>query len=198
MPAKTRGPYSGTAERRAAIIDAALKVFGANGYRGGSMRDIAGLLGVSHGTLLHHFGSKSGLLTAVLARRDEIALSVWIPESTDPAAELRGLFSLVDFNQRNPGLVELQCVLSAEATNSEHPAHAYFRDRYVAVVERVERDIRSLAESGHLLRPVDPHQEAQRLVALMDGLQVQWLFDRDGVKMVEQVRTHVAAFTDLV
>lgn len=197
MSTKTRGPYAGTAQRRHAIVEAALTVFGASGYRGGSMREIAQLLGVSHGTLLHHFGSKSGLLTAVLARRDELALSVWAPESTDAANELRGLFALIEFNQDNPGLVELHCILSAEATNPTHPAHDYFRARYADVVGRIERDCQAMADAGQLLRPVDPRLEAERLVALMDGLQVQWLLDPDGIDMVAHIRAHLAQLTDL-
>ena len=38
---RRRGPYAKTAERRQRILDAALQVFAAHGYRAGSMREVA-------------------------------------------------------------------------------------------------------------------------------------------------------------
>ena len=65
-----RGPYRTGIRRREQIIGAAIAVFGEYGYAGGSIRTIADRVGVSHATLLQHFGSKEGLLTAVLEEWD--------------------------------------------------------------------------------------------------------------------------------
>ena len=61
-----RGPYRTGIRRREQIIATAITVFGEYGYAGGSIRTIADRVGVSHVTLLQHFGTKEGLLTAVL------------------------------------------------------------------------------------------------------------------------------------
>ena len=54
-----------------ALIDAAMQLFAERGVRAVSVRAIAELAGVNHGLVHHYFGSKSGLVTAVL---DELAL----------------------------------------------------------------------------------------------------------------------------
>lgn len=52
----------------AAILDAAVRVIGARGYHGTSVRDIADAAGVSAGSLYNHFGSKHELLVVILDR----------------------------------------------------------------------------------------------------------------------------------
>jgi len=55
------------AARRDAIVAAAAEQFARHGFRGASLREIACQAGVSLALLNHHFGSKSDLLSAVLA-----------------------------------------------------------------------------------------------------------------------------------
>ncbi len=54
-------------ERRDELIDAALTSFARRGYHGTSLKDIAEEAGVTDGLLIHYFGSKAHLLSAVLA-----------------------------------------------------------------------------------------------------------------------------------
>src|SRR4249920_1985097 len=65
-----RGPYAKTAARRQDILDTALEVFAQQGFRGGSLREIADRVGLSQAGVLHHFDSKEALLAAVLEQRD--------------------------------------------------------------------------------------------------------------------------------
>ena len=58
---------------RAKIREAALRLFGSSGF-GVSLRTIAMAAGVSPGLVIHHFGSKDGLRSAV----DESVLSVFL------------------------------------------------------------------------------------------------------------------------
>ena len=61
----------GTSDR---ILDAALASFGRRGYEATSLDALAATLGVRKQTILHHFGSKSALLEAVIDRAaDELA-----------------------------------------------------------------------------------------------------------------------------
>ena len=186
---RRRGPYAGTPQRRRAILESAFEVFSRVGYRSGSMRDIAQRIGISHTTLLHHFSSKSELLAGVLELRDEYT-GPWLPDPPE-AGLLTHLIEVVRRNQETPGLTELYCILSAEATDPEHPAHEYFRRRYADLVAQLGEGLESLAARGELREGVDPRREAQRITALMDGLQVQWLLDRDSMDMAEQVREYL-------
>lgn len=79
----------------AAILDAAVRVIGARGYHGTSVRDIADEAGVSAGSLYNHFGSKHELLVVILDRGlDDLinATEQALYDSTpDPASRLRAL-----------------------------------------------------------------------------------------------------------
>jgi len=50
---------------RAALREAALRLFAERGYAGTSVRDVAAAAGVSPALLFHHYGSKEGLREAV-------------------------------------------------------------------------------------------------------------------------------------
>src|SRR5258708_7111630 len=55
--------------RRTRILDAAENAFADHGYNGASMRAIVHEAGVNLATAYYHFGSKNGLMEAVLKRR---------------------------------------------------------------------------------------------------------------------------------
>jgi AcrR family transcriptional regulator len=163
-----RGYAKGRAKRRE-IIDQAMTMFGEAGYRGASLREIAARCGLSHPGLLHHFPTKESLLLAVLAQRDE-ADTAWI-------AALRRLVELGTLNSSRRGIVELFAVLSAEATAADHPAHDFFVDRYRTSVDMIVQAYREAEQDGQLREGVEPDAAGRQLVAVMDGLQVQWLLD---------------------
>src|ERR687898_3638484 len=71
--AEARGPAQRGIERREAIIEAALEVFAARGYRSGALGEIAARVDVTPAGILYHFGSKEGLLVAVIRDWDRRA-----------------------------------------------------------------------------------------------------------------------------
>lgn len=182
---KPRGEYAKSAGTRTAILDAALEVFAESGYRAGSLREVAERVGMSEAGLLHHFRSKSALLMAVLDHRDALARELVDFDLPDGVEALRGLVKLAEHNASIPGVVELYCTLSAEATSPAHPAHAYFVNRYDSVRESISASFRRVAEAGRLNPGVDPGRAAVATIALMDGLQVQWLLDPSSTDMAE-------------
>jgi AcrR family transcriptional regulator len=185
-----RGYAKGRAKREG-ILDAATVLFGEVGYRAASLREIAARAGLSHPGLLHHFPTKESLLAAVLDRRDRLDHAQFELDTSQGVDALRHLVDVVAHNAELPGLVELYCVLSAEATAPDHPAHAFFVDRYARVVALCVEAFR-VAEAEGALRPgIDPVTAGRSLVALMDGLQLQWLLDRDSVDMAAAVREHL-------
>lgn len=186
-----RGPYAKTPHKRREILDAALEVFARSGYRAGSLRDVAERVGMSEAGLLHHFPNKSALLAAVLERRDELTTGMVRGDSEDPILTLHGLVRLAAYNASVPGVVELYCVLSAEATSPEHPAHGYFHRRYEWVRGVLTRTFQLLAAQGALRPGVSPESAARTIIAVMDGLQVQWLYDRDTLDMAEELRRYL-------
>ncbi|MEU3057930.1 TetR/AcrR family transcriptional regulator [Streptomyces griseus] len=180
---------------RARILDAATDLFSRSGFHAVSLRDIAAHAGLTHAGLLHHFPGKESLLIEVLERRDLIDARELFPGIVEPGApaptpgeRMRLLIAVVARNSRTPGLVALYAKLSAEATDPAHPAHRYFTRRYRLLRAELTGLVRALqAEAG---RPgeADPAVVAGQLLALMDGLQTQWLLEPGEVPMEALVR----------
>jgi len=82
-------------------------------------------------------------------------------------------------------------VVSAESTASDHPAHDYFVQRYARLIDEVAQAYRVMRDADQLVDGVNPQLAARQLIALMDGLQVQWLLDNDGVDMASALREHL-------
>jgi AcrR family transcriptional regulator len=170
------------------VLDNALAMFAERGYRASSVRDIAARCGMTHPGLLYHFPSKSALLMAALQRRDDVdCVDGEIRElgfdQLDARAVLRHLVNSAKNNASKRGLVELFANLSVEATAPDHPAHDYFVERYAALKATVTRSFADLEREGALRPGVVPAIAAAQVIAAMDGLQVQWLLDPDGVDM---------------
>lgn len=193
---RPRGSYAKTRKTRAAILEAALAVFAKGGYRSGSIREIAEAVGMSEAGLLHHFPSKSALLAEVLELRDEHSLELVPIDGPEPLETLRGLVELARYNASVPGVVELYCTLSAEATTPDHPAHAYFVGRYSSTVANLTSSFERCEERGLLRAGIRPASAARATIALMDGLQVQWLLDRDSVDMADELAAYLHSIVD--
>ena len=170
-----------------------MALYGEVGYRGASLREIAARSGISHPGLMHHFPTKESLLLAVLAHRDEVD-SEWLSMGETTGMDtLRRLVALVSLNATRRGIVELFAVLSAEATSPDHPAHAFFVGRYRNAVEAAELTYAQVRDEGGLRPGIDPGAAARQLIALMDGLQMQWLLDDRSTDMAGVVRAHIEA-----
>jgi len=94
-------------------------------------------------------------------------------------------------NATRRGIVELFTVLSAEATAADHPAHAYFVDRYSRIVRELEGAYHEARDAGDLRPGIEPARAARDLVALMDGLQIQWLLGDPALDMPAAVEEHL-------
>ncbi|GMA29101.1 TetR/AcrR family transcriptional regulator [Arenivirga flava] len=191
-----RGPYRGTAARRREIVDAAAEVFGESGYRAGSLKDIAGRVGIDASSLLHHFGSKHVLLEAVLAdkvSRDAQALH-W-DEEIEPAEFPAALIRLAERNAANPGVIGLYTVLLAESTTVDHPSADFFRDRHATTRRDFLRGFDAMAEAGLLAEDVTPQEAALSTLAIWDGAQTQWLLDPGAIEVVAVLRGHFRRIT---
>lgn len=189
---RRRSYAKGRAKQRE-IIEHAVALFGEVGYRGASLREIAARCGISHPGLIHHFPTKEALLLAVLRHRDEEDAARVTADGVVGVDRLRRLVGIVALNTRRRAIVEMFTALSAEATSADHPAHAYFAARYRTSVALTAEDYAHAREAGHLRDGIDPEDAARQLIALMDGLQVQWLLDRPGTDMVALVRAHIGA-----
>jgi AcrR family transcriptional regulator len=80
-------------EARAAILDAAERLLREVGPGGIRLQEVARQVGVSHPTVLHHFGSREGLIEAVVERalasiHEGLVEAITSTDSTDDVAAL--------------------------------------------------------------------------------------------------------------
>lgn len=182
------GRYAKGVIKREAILDAALAVFGQLGFEGATLREIARKCGVSHQSLMHYFPTKQELLIAVLRRRDERLRRHF----DDPSGMAVGeLISLAEYNADVPGHIELFSIAAAEATAADHPGHDYYTQFYEKIVSSTTTFLTKAQKRGMLKPGVSPEDAARILLALVDGLQLQWLYDRDSVKVAAIIRSVV-------
>ena len=164
---RRRGPYAKTTIRRREILEQAQEVFAQQGFNGSSMRQIADRAGLSESGLLHHFDDKRELLEAVLEERDLEYLE-------RPVGSGLGI---VRENSQRVDAVRLFTVVSGEATDVKHPAHDYFVRRYDRTRGTTEQSFAEAQSVGAIPADLDPALAARIAVAVMDGLQIQWLLD---------------------
>ncbi|CAH0271013.1 HTH-type transcriptional repressor KstR2 [Arthrobacter sp. Bi83] len=187
----SRGPYRTGIRRREQIVAVAIAVFGENGYAGGSIRTIADRVGVSHATLLQHFGSKEGLLTAVLQEWDRRTVE----------ASLTGVLGLDYFRRlpevmtahlSNRGLLELFTTIAAEASSPAHPAHVFIQRRYTDNLETLALHLRQAVDAGDVapLTSAEIEIEVRLVTAVLDGIGLQWLLD-PSTKVSASVETYI-------
>jgi AcrR family transcriptional regulator len=153
-----------------------MRIFGRRGYHAGTLQMIAHDIGVTPAALASLFGSKQGLLFAVMEESDRRA-AMMLRSVTPGLDHLRALARLASQDVPERGLMGLHVVLAAEAANPSHPLHAYMAQRYEAIRESIKRQLLVAVDQGQLA-PLDEHRadvEAGLLIAAMDGLQLQWL-----------------------
>jgi AcrR family transcriptional regulator len=182
--------------RRSEILSAASETFATKGFNKASLQEIAAAAGVTAAGLLHHFGSKDQLLTELLAHRD----ATEIAEVNSPARPhgtdfLDHLVLTAERNSDRRGMTQLYAVLSAEGVTEDHPAQSYFRGRYQGLRAMIVNEIRTAQTAGDLPPELDPDDTATIVVAVMDGLQIQWLYEPGAIDMGKLTRTLINALT---
>lgn len=175
MPSsKPRGQYAKGAERREQIVQTATDVFATEGFEGTALKRVAEQVGVKEATLFHYFRGKQELLTAVLAERDRRNLTAMNEEAGLPL-----IVRSAERNRAEPGLTTLYAVASATANDPEHDSHNYFKERFAEVVDVLASDIERRQNAGEARSDLPARDLARLVVAVSDGLQLQWLYDKD-------------------
>ena len=197
MAASQKTPKSRpeTLERRRDILRAALETFGARGFNKAPLSEIAEQVDMTHAGVLHHFGSKNQLLLEVLRFRDETDVEELEGHHMPPGLGLfRHLVRTAFKNAERAGIVQAYAVLSAESVTDDHPAKQFFEQRY----QGLRAEVREAFEYVCRERGLDVDSEriahaSAAILAVMDGLQVQWLLARDEVSLAEATQFAIEA-----
>lgn len=175
-----RGPYAKGIAKRAEILDVALDVIDREGYNGATVKRLADAVGLSQNGLLRYFGSKDLLFVEVL-RHHSARIEVEVdPEHTDFAVDLTTrVVDAVAANISAAGMSQLLLSLVMDATDEEHAAHEFIKNRYEAFRQVSAAALRTMQERGQFPADGDPDAAAVLLVSAFDGLQMQWMLDRN-------------------
>jgi AcrR family transcriptional regulator len=183
-------------QTRERIVDAAAELFAERGFHATAMTSVAEAAGLSQTGLLHHFPAKEQLLAAVLEQRDLRDLQTLAARRDRPP---RGwevwddMVTLVALNGGREGLVRLFTSLAGEAVDPAHPGHDWLLAHHRAAVTSLADALREAALDGSADPQVPAEQLARQAVALMDGLQVQWLMQPADVDMAADFGAWVEA-----
>lgn len=189
---RRRGPYAKSAARRRQIVEEAYRLFATRGYHASSLREIAAAAGISLSNLQHYFSGKEDVLLAVLELRDELGAGE-ASRAHDVPFQAH-IVAQAAANERIPGLIALYSVLSAEAVTADHPGREYFLGRYDALRTEYEAEFAALRADGRLRDGVDPALAAASVIALWEGIQLQWLYTPERIDAAAALR----AYLDLV
>ncbi|PJJ77526.1 TetR family transcriptional regulator [Sediminihabitans luteus] len=201
--ARARKPRKATAERREEILQAAIRTFGSKGYHNGSLTEVAEQVGITHAGVLHHFGSKDKLLIEVLEFRDKVDVEHLEGQHLPGGVDMfRHLVTTARLNAARRGIVQAYTVITAESVTDGHPAAPWATNRFAGLREDLVDGLREMLR-GAPDAPEDPSRPEQSdaaldvaasaVIAVMDGLQTQWLLDPDAVDLAGTTRFAIEA-----
>ena len=158
-----------------------------------TIASVATQTGVSQSGLLHHFPSKAALLAAVLDEREREDSDFLFGDGTVPLgwAAFDSLTALTARNTTRPEWVQLFVRTSAEATVPNHPAHGWVVRHYRSLRNWLRDAVQSGIESGAIRADAPVTLIVESTVALLDGIQQQWVVEPDAVSMIDNVREHI-------
>ncbi|MGI5507285.1 TetR/AcrR family transcriptional regulator [Lentzea sp. CA-135723] len=191
--ARSRVDVSGE-ESRAKAVAVATELFALTGFNGTSVAAVAARTGLSQSGLLHHFPSKAALLTAVLEERDRQDGDFLAGSDGPPLgwAAFDALAALVARNSTRPHLVGLFVRLAAEATEPAHPAHRWIHQHYNGLRQWLTEAITTGQREGEMARDAPITAIVRTTIAVIDGLQQQWLLEPDQVSMTAEFEMFTA------
>jgi AcrR family transcriptional regulator len=164
-----------TADRRSAILDAAIVVIARRGVRGLRVEQVAAEAGVATSLLYYYFDNRNGLVQATLDHANERAATTLAPDKASgrEAVEHKLLAELDDgANVRDTSVVWGEVLASAVF---EADLRDQLREATRAWVVLVADAIREGLADGSIAAGIDPDRCAGRLTALVDGLSSRWL-----------------------
>lgn len=181
------------------MVDAAIDLFARQGVRGTGVAAVAERAGVTPSALIHHFGSKDGLVRAVLQEADRRALERLsaTPESEPTLEEAFGWFvrDAEHTAAAERQLTALHTTLTAENLEPGAALHTWFRDRGRALRAHLVSLFTRAAADGSARADLDPAVLAAETAAFLEGAHLLWLLDPEQVDLAAVHRSYFEGLT---
>ena len=156
----------GSAETPQKILDAAIELFAANGFKGTSIREIAKVTGMTVSNIYYYFGSKEGVLFAILERSNRKIverLNEAAACDLEPLERLRHMLRTLLALILEPYRQEARILFLDEERHSE------LRKRFqLEILDIYRRELRGLMDLGIL-----PRRDATALAFHVFGV-INW------------------------
>src|SRR3954454_14944179 len=181
-------------DRRRQILDAAVRVFAAQGYESSRVSDVAKEAGVAYGLVYHYFGSKDAVLEAVFHEQwgRLLAAMAQAEETGDTAPEQLGLVVKIVLRtwRDDPDLVRL---LLREITRSPHIDDEL--DEIGQAFASIERIVVRGQSEGTFRADVDARVAAFMLYGALEEVLTGWVLGQlpDGAAAVAAAEREVTA-----
>jgi AcrR family transcriptional regulator len=175
----------GDAARRR-ILDVAWEAFAERGFRGTSFNEIAKAAGLTMAGLIHHFPTKVDLFAAVLAARDaddHARLHGMLGDEPTGLQVLDAFVATARMNADRYSFVQLTHLIAAESARGDHPGTEFARQHFRSTRDLVQKALQRSIDSGEINARTRPDLVALQVVAMIEGLENQWLHDPDGIDL---------------
>lgn len=164
--------------RRAALEKAAYLALYEHGFAGVTLADIAAHAGVSRGTLVYHFGSRAGLLSAVMrrfTRTVSVATRRALRQAATPDEKLRAFVENQFYSIESTRRFYTVTLDFLAAATRDPQLMAVQRD-FMQETRQLDLELAHLAGQGGGAGQV-ALSRARQLRALVEGLSMQFLAD---------------------
>jgi len=156
-------------ERRAALLETALKLFSEGSYRGTTTAEIARAAGVTEPVLYRHFESKRELYLACMETAWAGVRELWeqaVQEEPDPSMWVAAMGrAFIESEERRPLISHLW--VQALAESSEDPEIGAYMKQHMREVHAYVVDVaRRAQKAGGIEQDRDPDAEAWIFIAL--------------------------------
>ena len=163
-----------TLRKRELIIEAAVECFIERGFHQTSIRDIAGVAGISVGNLYNHFASKSALILHLAELElGELETYVSILEITgDPQKTLTEFVDRFLDYSADPVNAALTVEFFAEAMRNAEIGDAFSKNRTI-ITKALKGLIVRGQKSGDFVSEVDVEQSPEVILDLIEGFAIR-------------------------
>jgi TetR/AcrR family fatty acid metabolism transcriptional regulator len=180
------------ADKRDAILRAAVKVFARHGYFQSQVADVARVAGVAAGTVYLYFRSKDDLLVSIFERtmKDAIAEGrAALADVADPVERLRRIARLhLERLGRDRDLaVVVQVELRQSIKFMERFSSTHLQD-YLALIRRTIADGQA---AGVFRADVNPNIAAKVFFGALDEMATNWMLSRRKYALASEADTVV-------
>ncbi len=181
---KDAAPASeGSGGKRDRILEAAIKVFAAEGFYNAKVSQIAHAAGVADGTIYLYFKSKDDLLINLFEDRMERVnanLREAIDTESSAIARLKRIVSLhLELVEQNREMAE---VISVELRQWSKFIREYSNPKFAEFLRTIAGAVVEGQRAGELRSGIDPYIFARALFGALDEIALAWLVKQPGSK----------------